>query len=187
MYKLTVAIPSIVERKEQFEALLTHLYRIAPIWVEIIDLIDNKTISIGSKRQQLLETAKGEYIVMVDDDDTIPDYYFDKLLPALEQQPDCVGYIEQVGEKNAIHSKRFKHWGESKEAYHRTPFCKDPIRTELARQVGFKDMRYGEDHDFAKRLYPLLKTEVFIDEIMYIYNQPKRLSKQEHKKRYGIG
>ena len=187
MYKLTVAIPTTTDRRDMFNELYMHVQSILPEWAELIFEEDEYQMSIGSKRQALLDRAQGDYVFMLDSDDTIPDYYFDKLLPALEQQPDCVGYIEQVGEKNAIHSIRFKHWGESKEAYHRTPFCKDPIRTKLARQVGFKDMRYGEDHDFAKRIYPQLKTEVFIDEIMYIYNQPKRLSKQEHKKRYGIG
>lgn len=186
MSKLTIAIPTIQGREEQFDKLVEFICNIAPEWVELIYCKDNKEISIGAKRQVLLEAANGEYIMMLDDDDLIPDYYFDEIGKALESNPDCVGYLEQVGNKIARHSNHVKEWTTTATGYDRTIFYKDVIRTELARKAGFRDLRYGEDADFANRLKPLLNTEVFINKIMYIYNEPKAMNRNEHNKRYGI-
>lgn len=188
MPKLTIAIATVVEREGMFKDLMAYLKDIAPEWVEVIFECDNKEISIGSKRQNLLNAAQGEYIMFLDDDDSIPEYYFDTLLPAFEQSPDAIGYIEQCGDKLVPHSHKYNGWRDNYDGYPhvRTIFCKDPIKTNIAREAGFKDMRYGEDHDFSRRVKKLIKTEVFIDKVMYLYNQPGRLSTSQHKQRYGI-
>lgn len=150
-------------------------------------------MSIGVKRQHLLDSAKGEYCVMVDDDDMIHHEYINRVLQALQSKPDCVGYLERVlldGKKQiACHSDRWKEWKTKHEGYDyvRTIFYKDVIRTSIAKQIGFKDLRYGEDHDFSVRLKQsgLLKTEVFINEIMYYYTY-NSISPKEHAERYGI-
>ena len=68
--------------------------------------------------------------------------------------------------------------------YIRTTYPKVPIRKSICLKVGYKDLRYGEDHDFAKRLKlsGLLKTEVYIDSVLYFY----RYKFQEHSAKYGI-
>ncbi len=48
--------------------------------------------------------------------------------------------------------------------------------------VGVKDMRFGEDHDFANRILPFLKTEHYIDREMYIY----QYKSEPHNIKYGI-
>jgi glycosyltransferase involved in cell wall biosynthesis len=195
--KLSILIATIEERREQFNALRGHIKKqIAGLEsdVEIISACDNKEMSIGAKRDVLYKMAHGKYSVMVDDDDSLSDDYIKLVLPALKTEPDCVGYKEYVnfnGEARAsIFSLRFKEWENCRPVrhgiwYHRTPFCKTPIKTEICRKVGVKDMRFAEDHDFAKRVYPFLKTEVFIDEFLYYYNT-KPMSAIELKNRYGI-
>ena len=45
------------------------------------------------------------------------------------------------------------------------------IRTEIARQVPYKDITFGEDYDYAIRLAQsgLIKNAAFINEFMYYY------------------
>ena len=194
---LTIAIPTIEERREQFDALKKYIKRQMIGFeseVEIISACDNKEMSIGSKRDALYGMARGKYTVMVDDDDSIGKDYFKLVIPALKKNPDCVGYKEHVNwdgqKRGSIFSLRFKEWENCRPPrdgiwYHRTPFIKTPIKTEICQRVGVKDMRYAEDHDFAKRVYPHLKTEYYIDEFLYYYNT-KPMSTIEIKNRYGI-
>lgn len=192
MGTFSILIPTIVGREQQFQQLTASLRQQDPT-VSIMALKDNKELSIGEKRNKLLAACETEYFVMIDDDDSVPAYYLEKVYTALQSKPDCIGYLESVHfngkERIACHSNRFADWGENKEGYAfvRTIFYKDAMRTDIARQIGFADLRYGEDHDFARRLKAsgLLKTEVFINEIMYHYHGVQQ-SRAQHMKRYGI-
>lgn len=183
---LTIAIPTTTERKELFDKLIERVCSMAPEGVKVIYCEDNKEMSVGAKRQLLLNNIDTEYFTMLDDDDDLPDNYFDLVLPVLANKPDFVGGYELVMPKNirVKHSLRCITWGEN--PLRRTPFYKMPMRTDIAKKVGFKDMRYGEDRRFSEAVYPLLKKEAFIDAALYIYNQPKPMNRQEHNKRYGI-
>lgn len=195
---LTIAIPTVSGREAQLEHLLTDcLFEQLRYTPEAIVLIekDNKEMTIGAKRQLLLDNVTTPYFVMVDDDDTLAPDYVKEVLAAIErEQPDCIGYLESIiqqgqKEKLAIHSDRYREWGNGHDGYGyvRTIFYKDVIKTDIARQVGFDvTMRYGEDHDFARRLKAsgLLIKEVFLPRIMYYYNAPN--GSESHKERYGI-
>ena len=189
---LSIQIPTIVSRKEQFDKLYDFILKQAegkP--VEVIYESDNKEMSIGAKRQKLLMRSNADYFVQIDDDDTVAPDYVDKVLEALKSKPDCVGYLEDIvwdgKQLTASHSIRFPQWADKQDGFDfvRTPFYKDVIRTGIAQMVGIRDMRFGEDHDFAKRIKPHLKTEVFIDEKMYFYNF-NTLTEAQFKARYGM-
>jgi glycosyltransferase involved in cell wall biosynthesis len=190
---LTIAIPTVVNRKEQFDLLRLHIKnQINELGfqkeVELISECDDKQISIGAKRQLLIEKAQGDYLVMIDDDDWIPYNFVLKVVEALKTNPDCVGYLEKCIYHNRIErsciSNRFANWGSNIFGFNhvRTPFFKVPIKTELVKKIGCVDMRFGEDHDFAKRIKPLIKTEVFINEFLYEY----RYKQESHNVKYGI-
>lgn len=194
MIKLSILIPTVHEREELLNTLVNSLTAQATgLPVEIIHLSDNKEISIGEKRKQLYNKASGLYSVQVDDDDMLASTYIVDVLDAIDTKPDCVGYLEEINcnetKKIACHSNRFSDWGTNQDGYDyvRTIFFKDVINTEIARKTGVRDIRFGEDHDFAKRLKlsGLLQREFFIDKTMYFYTQTI-LTPQEHKSRYGI-
>jgi len=162
---------------------------INPLEVEIICDIDNKEVSIGAKRQRMLEKALGEYVTMVDDDDLVANDYVEQILIAIESKPDCIGFeIDCSGTagKRATVSNAWNDWGENIGGfdYVRTPYHKSPIKTNIARHIGFKDLRYAEDYDFSKRLKQsnLIQQEVYIPKIMYYY----RYKHEPHNKKYGI-
>lgn len=176
--KWTIAIPTIVQRQEQFFKLYEEIKRQAKPFndVEVIFIQDNKEISIGAKRQKLLEMAKGEYISMIDDDDCVSSSYVSEIRKCLDQNPDSVAFeIECEGTEGKIAdmSNIYKDWADNERGYDyvRTPYQKTPMRTEIALKIGYKDMRYGEDYDFSKRLKQsgLIKKEVRIDDVMYFY------------------
>jgi glycosyltransferase involved in cell wall biosynthesis len=197
---LTVSIPSIESRRDKFIVLKQHLLEQITEHglkndVEVISLIDNKEISIGAKRQRLYEMAKGEYCVQIDDDDSVPYDYCKEVVNALKLKPTHVGYVENCSTNGvtwglSLFSNRYQEWHEKKNGilidgkydHFRTPFMKTPIRTDICLAVGVDDMRFGEDHEFAKRVYPFLNKEVFIDREMYYY----RYEQEEFHQKYGI-
>ncbi len=184
---LSILICTIESRRDSFEKLFSKLntQRMAVDYgsdkIEILAICDNKQISVGKKRQALLEMAKGLYVVFIDDDDDIPGNYINKIIDSVTSDsgfPDSVGFkIEcNIGGKKetAIASNKYHDWCENKDGfrYCRTPYHKTPILKAIAKAIGFKDMRYAEDYDYSKRLKDsgLIKKEFFIDQVMYYYN-----------------
>ena len=193
--KLSILIPTVTGREKSFnqiEDFLQWQISQASLWdkVEVLSLCDNKELSIGAKRNKLLEMANGDFCVMIDDDDTVHFQFIERIMSAIESNPDCVGYkelciYENGSVKSSDISLKHKRWNEPKNAgfnHYRSPFYKVPIKTELCRMVGFKDLRYGEDIEFANRIIKLLTNEVYIDEFMYIY----RYKEENHNQKYGI-
>lgn len=188
---LSILICTVYERAERFKLLYDYLKKMNKFTdVEVLYEVDNKEISVGAKRQKLLERAKGKFIVFIDDDDTCIDTYIKDIREAILGNPDidCIGSLEECfmnGQKRiACHSNKYSDWGDNIDGYNyvRTIYHKDPVKRELALKAGFKDMRFAEDHDYARRLKPLLKNEVFLDKVMQIY----RYTDEPHNKKYGI-
>ncbi len=198
---LSVLIPTVVGREIEYTKLFMYLQSQIDEYglsqqVEIITASDNKEMSIGQKRQYLYKEATGKFSVQIDDDDSVcSDYLYLINNVIKDNEVDCIGYYELCtmdGNKFlSVISKEVKEWETypnvpiGKLKYRRTPFFKVPILTELCKQVGVNDMRFGEDHDFAKRIHPLLKKEFFIYKEMYFYSS-NSLTKQAHNQRYGI-
>ncbi len=192
--KLSVLICTTFDRVKMFDLLRHHLQTQINEYglgkdVEILSECDNKEISVGKKRQNLLEKAKGDYIVFIDSDDMVPYYYVQEIIEAIKLNPDCIGFrIECKGTtgKTASASDKWNDWADNVGGfdYVRTIYHKNPVRRDIALQIGFKDMRFGEDYDYSKRLKEshLLKMEVFIDKVMYEY----RYKYEDPKTKYGI-
>lgn len=194
---LTIMIPTTVDRDEQYEKLVEEL--VAQMAeqrlelnkdIEIVSIRDNKEISVGLKRQQLLEMANGIWVVGFDSDDyPHPDYIHD-IWSALYTKPnvDHVGFLEECdidGEKSlSIFSIRHQKWAENTDGYDHIR-CANPksvIRRTKALQVGYQDLRFGEDRIFSEAVTPLLEGEIFIDKPLYKYIHRS----SNHNERYGI-
>ena len=186
----SVLLPTVSNRAPLFALLHSEIQRQArdkP--VEIITACDNKEISIGKKRQNLLEQATGDYVAYVDDDDWVVETYVDDILNALEKKPDCVGFeitctSNGGNPQRAIASMRYPKWTDHKDGYrfNRSCYHKTPVRRDIALKVGFSDMRYGEDKPFSDGLMQHVKTEVFIPKVLYIY----RFRRENFMVKYGF-
>jgi glycosyltransferase involved in cell wall biosynthesis len=191
--KLAILIPTIESRKEQFNALRDRINKLIEsnfdTSVQLISICDNKEISIGAKRQQLLEASDARYVVFIDDDDRIHDDYITDILSAISHQPDFIGFqIECSGTPGitANVSNAYSDWADKVDGfdYVRTPYHKTPIKRDIALHIGFKDMRFGEDYDFSKRLKEsgLIQKEYHIDKVLYFY----QFKYENPKTKYGL-
>lgn len=168
MIKLSILICSLHSRVKLLNRLQAQLRHQLTDEVEVIVETDSGEITTGSKRNILLGRATGEYCCFIDDDDLVSDTYVSRILEATKTNPDCVGFTGQItfASKNKshdfVHSFECKSWYFRNNIYYRYPNHLNPIRTALAREVGFKDITVGEDKDFSDRLRPLLKNGVDI-------------------------
>ncbi len=180
---LSILIPTVVGREKQFTWL--HALLINQIKndneVEILRLKDNKEMTIGEKREKLYLLANGLYSIQIDDDDELADNAIQLILDTIKiSGVDCITFEEYIDIDGKIersnHSLSYGDWeGEGgKELwdgfhYHRTPFFKSVIKTEIARSVPIPHIRFGEDHQWAQALKSFLKSEIHIPEQLYKY------------------
>lgn len=202
---LSILIASVEERADKLKALLvifekeifhTGLYGgMHRDKIEVLTEVDNKEISIGLKRQKLLERANGDWIVFFDDDDMPNEGYVEMIFYAIHRNPlaDCIGirgHMTTNGGKPETwcHRLGWKIEGDGRNLlpsgyhYNRPIIHFNPVKRELALKAGFKDLRYGEDMDYAKRLNPLLTKEYFIDADLFHYRYSTEVP---HAKKYG--
>lgn len=136
-----------------------------------------KEITIGEKRNDLYQKAKGKYAVQWDSDDWVHPQGIKLIIDALQNNPDvdCCTYEEFIDIDGKIqrsnHSLKYADWADNQDGYDyvRTPFMKSVIKTEIAKSVPIPHIRFGEDHQWAQALKLHLKTEIHIDEQIYKY------------------
>lgn len=180
---LSIMLPTTVDRRPLFykllEVVLIQINRTeCADKIELLIDEDSKEKSIGKKRQNLLERATGEWVVGIDSDDMVVDDYVQDIMIALANNPetDHVGFIEDCTidgiKSRSIFSIKNKSWDEREDGYNQVR-CANPksvIRRTKALEIGYEDLRFGEDRIFSEKVTPILQGEVFIDKILYYYN-----------------
>lgn len=143
--------------------------------IEIIMLTDNKKMMLGQKRNVMVDMAQGRYVAFVDDDDRVDPNYLTSLLHATETDADVITFLVSVslnGHKPKLcrYSIEFKHDHNTTTGYERLPNHICAVKRELASQVSFPNLPYGEDSAYSKLLLPLLKTERHLPVVLYHYD-----------------
>jgi glycosyltransferase involved in cell wall biosynthesis len=192
MMLLSILIATLESRRETFlrlhRKLNDQLRRHAlQAEVEILVLEDNGQLSIGSKRNALIEQARGRYVVFIDDDDDISEDYARLITDAIRRQPeiDCIGIKGQITFRGQhprllVYSIRYQEFRTENGAYCRPPQHITPIRRDIARRYKFANTSYSEDFDWALQMRRdrALEREYFIDEILYYYFSRRRWAYQ---------
>jgi glycosyltransferase involved in cell wall biosynthesis len=143
--------------------------------VEVITVIDNKCRMLGTKRNDLLNMAQGDYVVFVDDDDRVSDDYVQQLLDGVTVGADIITFEVEVSlngnePKPCYYDMRYKSDYNLPDSYHRLPNHIMAVKRELALATKYQDILKGEDADYSKRLAPLLKTQHIIEKVLYYYD-----------------
>lgn len=184
--KLSILIPYTKDRELITFSLKNKLMFTCPaIMLDEIEILTDdreQPISVGAKRNSLLERATGEYVAFFDSDDDCCNNYIDLLLKAIESKPDCVslkGIITIDGGKPEIfeHTLKYKAWKTNEGAkegevkYERYPNHLNLIKSSIAKQFKFPEKNFGEDKSWSDLVYQsgLLKTEAYVDDILYYY------------------
>ena len=179
-YKLSILICSLPNRLNTLQNLYLEINRQSMREsVQVLYLGDNKSMTVGEKRNKLLSIADGRYITFIDDDDMIKPDYIKRILDAMNDNPEVITIQVKKffnGEKDR--PQRFsKSYGRS----HREPdksftnmlpnhLCvwrKDVIKES------FPPKSLGEDHIWADLMTKHYNHEININEILYTYQFDK--------------
>ena len=183
MTLLTILIPSIIERNENLKRLLRRLNE-KDQDVQICCYIDNKKQSIGEKRNILLSMIQSEYFTFLDDDDDIEDDYFAYVLETIKnvngvdvitfkqgcfkEGQDTPCFVVDADMTNGC-NEPIPLEGPWKKEYKRLCWHWCVFRTEVFGKIKFENSSYYEDIVWLRQVYPLIKTQYKINNVLHRY------------------
>lgn len=179
--KLSILIPTINTRRNTFlPRILEQVYSQYDKLkdkneVEILVLMDNKTIVLGDKRNLMIQQAKGDYVVFIDDDDRISNDYIESILEATKENSDVITFnsvvrLNDEQSKICYFSNSYLEDKNKPNIYERIPNHICAIKREIAKKVKFPSKTFREDVAYSILLKPLLKTETNIPRVLYYYD-----------------
>lgn len=200
--KLSILIATTIERRPLLNLLLSEYKRQLSLLdnkyncVNIITYSDNKEISVGSKRQQLLAEAQrqnAEWVVFFDDDDFPFSYYIQSIIDSIlnNNDIDCIGIWGTMTENSLklqtwCHRIQYKEWASGNYDGHnhiRPILHFNPVKLEKALLAGYTNERYGEDRAYSERLKNHVTKECFIEKPLFHYRYSSNVP---HQQKYGI-
>jgi glycosyltransferase involved in cell wall biosynthesis len=180
--QLSILTPTIQSRKEQLSKLSEKIAKQSDdLAVEHLSFADNRTRTIGAKRQSLLDIARGEYIAFVDDDDDIEPDYVSEILAAIQQGPDVITF-EQNSYYNGAFSKVIFGLNNRDEPFQpngitlRAPWHVCVWKRELVKTCQFGESNYGEDIIWSRQARARIKTSLHIDKTLCTYRHDAALT-----------
>jgi len=149
--------------------------------VEVICLIDNKSRTIGAKRDALVQMSRGDYIAFCDDDDDVSDDYIEELLKGVATNKDVICFWQHAiidGKEGTID---FDLCNENREftptrMTPRKPYHVCAWRGDMARKYRFPDLNYDEDRQWLVHLWKEAKTQYKIGKELHTYIFDKDVS-----------
>jgi hypothetical protein len=187
---LSIAIPSIPSRmRMNLQPLFSRL--MAQVGdrkdVEIVSILDNKSMTIGRKRQLLHRIAQGRYTAIIDDDDDVTPDYVEEVTKAISEHDgvDVICYDQEaiIEGTSFLISTDIRHPMNPFDQLPHSPKdssgnfipCRRPPwhwcawRTDFAQRFEFADTSCGEDGVFVDRAMAEVKTQHKINKPLHIY------------------
>jgi glycosyltransferase involved in cell wall biosynthesis len=183
---LSILITSIPQRQHSLQCLLNELDKqiINNEEVEICCIIDNKTHTIGEKRNALLNLVHGQFFTFIDDDDMISNDYIKQILNVIKHKPDIdiitfkQGCYQQQQQEPCFVIDADMSYGTNEPIPMNGPW--KPLYKRLAwhwcvfNTVNFIDIKFPqlsmyEDQLWLQNIYKRIKTQHKIDAILYKY------------------
>jgi hypothetical protein len=190
MTELSILIPTLPSRSYQFNTLVSSLEATkGDSQIEILGLLDNRVRSIGDKRNQLVNMARGAYFSFIDDDDTVSRNYVTRIVSAIRDNPgvDCITFNRArhcvVGPKVdpliTIYDSKVTIHGQPADGYYSDAYSawlSIPSHTCVWRKAAVDDLRFPdtswqEDLIWARQArYRICTTYNIPNKVLYTYN-----------------
>lgn len=141
----------------------------------------NGGMTIGMKRNLLLDAAQSDYVCFWDDDDLVADDAVDRVMAAIDagfyvarEGVDVIGIegkkINDDGsEQKIVQSFRYKTRAFVGGSWISYPTHLNPVKLTIARKVKFPMISFGEDAQYSRNLLPHLKSEIEVSGPLYFY------------------
>lgn len=131
-------------------------------------------LSIGKKREALVQRASGKYLCFLDSDDWIAPNYIESLLRLCQHNTDIVSFRNISKFENywcvVDQSIHFTNDGASPNyIVRRKPAHICPVRSEFAKLYDFDDSNYGEDASWMDKVLRHCTTEIKTEQILHEY------------------
>lgn len=186
---LSILIPSIPERslkcdilKGKLHAQINEFMKFHKTIGSVEVLIDNSKrfldggLSIGKKRQALVQRASGKYLCFLDDDETIAPNYIETLMRLCHEGHDICTFRAMVKLSNMWGVVNMSLNNLENEQLHpdgivqRPPWHMCPVRSVYAKMFEFPDLNNAEDFVWMEQVLKCCKTESHTDKIIFQYN-----------------
>lgn len=141
--------------------------------IQILYLGDNRSMTVGHKRNLLLQLAQGKYVCFIDDDDEVYPHYVGSIWTGTHTNKDAICFNAHVslngGEKMPCYFS--KNYGNENKAnrYFRLPNHLMCLKRSQALKVKYPDISFGEDMAYSKEIVPIIRDEHLIDDFLYHY------------------
>lgn len=178
MKLLSILIPTLPARLDSYYNLMKKLTEQIKLnnlqeHIQVMSFMDTKDISVGQKRNILLENSCGRYVCFVDDDDDVSDNYILSIYHAIPSNADVITFCGDYIENNKVtpFSISMLHRFDMNEhgMFYRLPNHLCPVKREIALASRFTDKNFGEDSDYAKMINTHIKSEYHIKDKLYFY------------------
>lgn len=153
--------------------------------VQILYLGDNKSMTVGQKRNHLLSNASGKYVTFIDDDDRISPEYISSIFEGIDRNPEVITFqVAKLFNGLPDRTQKFnKDYGKN----HRSPDKKFNLmlpnhlcvwRRDVIKEK-FPNSSLGEDWKWAELMVPHYTDEYHIEKILYTYDFNKETTETQ--------
>lgn len=194
---LSILIPSIPERKKMLNNLLGEFYRqvhdlnahhsmlgtVEVLFDDTKKYLDGG-LSIGKKRESLVNRATGKYLCFCDVDDLPAPNYIESLVRLCQEDKDVVTFrnFTKTDFYWTIIDMRLGSDDEQStpaKIVRRNCWHICPIKSDIAKRHQFPDINYSEDSQWMRGVLSECKTEVHTDQILHSYQHSVKFSEAD--------
>lgn len=194
---LTILVPSIPKHfymlkklLKEFDRQITDLNNLHPMLGTVEVLFDdsksflNGGLSIGKKRQALVERATGKYLCFCDADDLPSPSYIETLMRLCQDNEDIVTFrnFTKTDFYWTVIDMSIDHENEQatpERIVKRLPWHICPVKSEYAKLYEFEDSNYGEDFSWMSKVLTNCKSEAHTDQVLHCYQHSSKHSEAD--------
>jgi glycosyltransferase involved in cell wall biosynthesis len=140
--------------------------------IEILIEADKGELSVGEKRNKLINRSSGEYICFIDDDDFISSDYLLSILDNLRKDILLIriNHIIDGVKSKPIQTSLYLDIETDTAFFRCNHFHLCPVKSSIAKKVLFMSLNFAEDMYYSQKLVPLIDSYDVLENDIYIYN-----------------